>query len=194
MRKLELSWYTLIAINKKIFMKILTNMNWLEKSGVALAVVIVAGLMYYTTSGSSAFTPPPGDSNKIYISTFGNDRNDGRTQDTAVRSFAKALEMRADTIVLVGETYVLPRRIEHLQSSEGLILDHNILVTSDQTSWEGGPSGGGGFTSILPDDTYGYLKLFKDFPSSVFFTSISVRFANSFYYSDGFINERIQGV
>jgi hypothetical protein len=176
------------------------NWGWLEKVGVVLAIVIVAALMYYTTSGSSAFTMPPGGIGgfeKVYIATFGNDRNDGRTQDTAVRSFARALELNALNIVLVGETYVLPRKVEHLQASKGLLLDHGIILTSNQTPWEGAPSStqGEGTTTILPSGTYAYLKFLNYGPESSLVASKFVDFGpGSYYFSEGMINERIAGV
>lgn len=182
-------------------MNILKDWGWLEKLGVALALVIVAGFMYYTTSSSSAFTLPPGGGGggggeKVYVATHGNDRYDGRTQKTAVRSFSKALELRAETIVLVGETYVLPRRVEHLHASRGLLLDYNIAVTSNQTPWEGAPSSiqGGNPTVILPNGTYAELKFYNDALVSVWFDSKFIDFgAGSYYVSEGQINTRMAG-
>lgn len=177
-------------------MSLFKDFGWLEKVGVVAAIAIVGMIVYYTTSGSSAFTLPPIALDKVYVATEGDDRNDGKTPDTAVRSFARALGTKASNIVLVGPSYVLPRQVEHLLASRGLMLDHGILITSNQTPWEGAPSSaGGGWTTIVADKTYGYLKFYNDTPDMRLIGTKFVDFSEgSYYFTEGLIHTRIAGV
>lgn len=171
-------------------------MNAIEKVGVLVAALaIVGGIIWYTVSGSSAFTLPllPAGVSKIYVATSGNDRYDGKTPKTAVRSLRRAVESKSLTIVLVGETYVLPRKVEHLQASQGIPLDHSVVITSNQTPWGGAPSSAvGGYTTIVPSGTYQYVKLYdKSAEGSVLFASKFIKFHDSILWLDSIDSVRV---
>lgn len=91
-------------------------MNTMEKLGASIAgIAIVAGIIYYATSGTSAFTPyPTDDVNRalpnvaIYISDDGNDINSGMSIREPVRTIRKAVSIangldRANVSILFTE-------------------------------------------------------------------------------------------
>jgi len=137
--------------------------NFEKIAALVAVVVLLGGIGWYAwqkTTGAGAFSLrlPDFSGFKIYVATEGKDTNDGRTPETAVRSLKKALELDGAVIVFVGDTYVLPKRPEHTQQGTPLNVDHDVILISNQTPWEGAPSsGGGGSTAVLPAEYGGAM-------------------------------------